>query len=285
MLRRRLRTAAVGFLAVICVATFAFWVRSYKFRDEVNLRYWPDRVVELISMRGRLQLRNGSPFGSWPSRLSSISIEEWQSSSTYRTGFDAGSTGIPFSVSVPHWAVAVLAFCGAAILGLLNYRTSLSKARDGSEHLRLRFSLRMMLAVVFGFALLLWVGVAAFNFTTEEPTIPLSDEVARFNVREISMSEGVAEPPLTVDEVIASIQSQLSSLNSNPSIKTVFEKIQKTGRLPIGSRIDVIESAALRNGPARQAWWINLSVPVSRGRGYALRIRETGFPVFGQPSP
>jgi hypothetical protein len=286
MLRYRLSIVAAGFLALICLATCVFWARRYKFRDEVNLRYWPGRVVELASMRGRVHLRNGSPVGSWPHRFSSLAIAELQSSSEYSTGFDAGSTDLPLTVNVPDWAVAVLSGCTAVILALLSGRTSPWQVSEGngSKQLRLRFSLRMMLAVVIGFAMLIWIGIAAHSFTNEEPTIPLSDEVGRFNARKNATSDGVAEPPLTVGEVMTSIQSQLPNLNSNPSNRAVFEKIQKTGRLPVGSRLELVESASSRTGSVRQAWWIDLTVRASSG-GYALRVRETALPGFVARSP
>ena len=180
----------------------------------------------------------------------------------------------------------------AAVLALpYPYHTSLRallvKSNDAvANNLpRLRFSLRMMLVAVLVCALLVWVGRATNEFWNTTPTVALADAVNRFNTRAIEDKVGELEPPLTADEVLASIKSQLATLNSNLESKRMYEQILRTGRLPAQAELYFMDGYNPGNGPTKAVWWINLDVPCHNGLGYGLRIRENNNPVVGQTPP
>ena len=107
---RRLRIAVSVFFGALTVALCVFWVRSYRFRDEMNYRYWPSRVFEIVSMESRLEFVNGDPISDWPHRFNSHANGEWDSyRMSHPRGFSGGNTvGTPFRVTIPHYAVIIM---------------------------------------------------------------------------------------------------------------------------------------------------------------------------------
>jgi hypothetical protein len=77
---------------------------------------------------------------------------------------------------------------------------------------RLRFGLRFLLAAVAVAALLLGGGRELYYWYF---SVPLADAVASFNLRAADDPVGKLEPPLTEDEIVSSIQSQLPELNAS----------------------------------------------------------------------
>jgi hypothetical protein len=273
----RLRIAASVFFTVTCVALCVLWVRSFRLRDEANYSYWPNRLVEVVSIRGTLELRDGPPAGSWKRRFHSDWIEEWEKNlNGSHFGFVSGFR----EVTVPHWILVLCAgILAAAFATPYSYHTSLrtllvkSNDASGSIFPRLNFSLRTLLLFMFVFALLLWGGRATYNFWRATPTVAISDAVSQFNASAVE-DRFELQPPLSAEEILSSIQAQLPRLNSNPERKAMYEQILKTGRLPVGARLVWLHS--------NEVSLIELYVPGGNGRRADLRIRETNNPVIGQ---
>lgn len=133
-----------------------------------------------------------------------------------------------------------------------------------------------MLLVVLVVALMLWAGPEIYQRVT---SIPLIDAIANFNARAQSSSVGKYEPPLTENEVIAAIQAQLPTLEASPRVKSIYQKIANTRRLPRGGTFNDIPAYQPRSGPQQIVWWINLEVMTGKNTGYGLRIRNTDDPV------
>lgn len=112
---RRLRIAVSVFFAVVTVALCVLWIRSYRYRDEVNYRYWPTRVVEIVSLQSRVEFANGDSITDWPNRLNSHTISEWKAFRlTHQWGFSGNTVGSPLQVSTPHYVV-ILATAGLTV--------------------------------------------------------------------------------------------------------------------------------------------------------------------------
>jgi hypothetical protein len=288
-MRSRSRFAVVVYFAVLCVVLCVLWVRSYRFRDEANYRYWPDRVVELVSMGGRLEFRDGSPFGNYTHWFYTSPIQERQYA-VYSRGFDSGSTGSTVDLTTPYWALVLF----SSILTALLARPYLPSTRDlfnwlgdenGDKRPRLKFSLRTMLGVVFIIALLLWGGRAIYDFWNTRPTVNLADVVREFNASAPNDPVGELQPALSVDEVLSSIQEKLPTLGAIPEKKRLYEQIVGTSQAPIHTRIRSISGYNDGHGPTKAVWWIDIDVPGNGGRLYDLRVRENNNPIVSRTPP
>jgi len=144
-----------------------------------------------------------------------------------------------------------------------------------STRWRWQFGLRFLFLAIAVVALLIW---GTRKFRDWYYSIPLADAVASFNARAKEDSVGRLEPPLTEDEVIAAIQSQLPTLDASKQVKTIYREIARTRRIPRRGTLEAMPGFG--SGPAQKCvWWINLDVMTSKNAGYGLRIRATNDPV------
>jgi hypothetical protein len=103
---RRLRIAASVFFGLVTVALCVLSWRSYRYRDEINYRYWPDRAVEIVSIQGRVELENGDPINDWPNHLNSHTLSEWKDfQSADHWGFSGNQVGSSLRMNVRHYVL------------------------------------------------------------------------------------------------------------------------------------------------------------------------------------
>jgi hypothetical protein len=139
---RRLRIAASVFFAIVTVTLAVLLWRSYRYRDEMNYRYWPDRAIEIVSIRGRVELENGDPITDWPNRLNSYTLSEWKDfQNGDHWGFSGNIVGTPLKIGAPQYVLIPLAV-GLAVAAWLN-------------RIPRRYSLRTMLIATTVVALIL----------------------------------------------------------------------------------------------------------------------------------
>jgi hypothetical protein len=141
---------------------------------------------------------------------------------------------------------------------------------------RFRFSLRTLFVAVTVVALILYGGSALLNWYF---SFPLADEVSRYNASTADTASGDKQP-LTEDEVIAAIESQLPTLEAPERDKRIYRDIIRTRRLPRGG--------SLQGFVVHQAdpyWAINLEVLMDEKSGFGLRIRETPITLDASPFP
>lgn len=111
--------------------------------------------------------------------------------------------------------------------------------------------------------------------------------VERFNAQVRRLSErrpgeiALDQPPLTADEVVASIRSWDTKRNPvDPLLLAVFQKIAKSRKLPAGSELDFTTKWTPNSTVEFTVWWVNLNVsapnPEKEGSrvGYAFRVRD-----------
>jgi len=98
------------------VALCVLWVRSHRFRDELYYRYWPSRVLEIVSMESRVEFVNGDPISDLPHWFNSHTHSEWKDPRWHnRRGFYGNQVGAPFRVAIPHYVVIIMAASIAAL--------------------------------------------------------------------------------------------------------------------------------------------------------------------------
>lgn len=99
------------------------------------------------------------------------------------------------------------------------------------------------------------LGGAEFTETTD-----LSDAVERFNAQVNRISKvGRAQPPLTVDEIIASIRAWDRKRNPiEPGLLAVFHRIAETQTLPADSAIMFTQSWVPNGDYEFTVWWVDI---------------------------
>jgi hypothetical protein len=114
----------------------------------MNVRYWPTRVFEIVSMGSRFEFVNGYPVIDWPHRFNSYTHSEWEAIQlTEQRGFSGGNTvGRPIRVTIPHYAAILV----VATLATIPWLHTIPR----------RFSLRTMLIVTTLVAAVLGLVVA-----------------------------------------------------------------------------------------------------------------------------
>jgi len=140
---------------------------------------------------------------------------------------------------------------------------------------RLQFGLRFLFFSIAAVALLIWGSRRLYDWYT---SIPLADAVASFNSKAQADSVGRLEPPLTEDEVVTAIESQLPTLDASRQVKSIYREIVRTRRVPRRGSLEAMPGFG--SGPSQKVvWWINLDLMTNKNTGYGLRIRATDDPV------
>jgi hypothetical protein len=142
-----------------------------------------------------------------------------------------------------------------------------------------RFRLITLIVVIAALAVLFVAGMRAYEWYT---STPLSASVDAFNVLARTDAVGKHEPPLTEDEIVTAIETQLPTLKASHQVKAIFARIARTRRLPRGALLNSIPGYEPVAGKRYTVWWINLDVMTGPTSGYGLRIRETDNPVAAE---
>jgi hypothetical protein len=91
--------------------------------------------------------------------------------------------------------------------------------------------------------------------------VPLSQAVAEFNARAEKNPVGKTQPPLTAEEVVASIRDwSLKEEPIDPERYREFQAIAKTGTMPKGSYFCFNAGTISRNGYDIDAWHVYLRI-------------------------
>lgn len=109
----------------------------------------------------------------------------------------------------------------------------------------------------------------------DESTTSLGSAVEAFNERASGNAIGKHQPPLTEDEVIASIRGW--GRKSHPVSDhdyAVFQEIAETRRLPEGATLDYTTAWNGFAGDHFDVWWVDLSIMTGERTGYTFRIRD-----------
>jgi hypothetical protein len=107
------------------------------------------------------------------------------------------------------------------------------------------------------------------------PPTSLKKAVEAFNAKAATDSIGKDQPPLTEDEVIASIRGWIRKRNpiSDEGYK-VYQEIAEKRELPEGVYLSPLTGWHGYNDMHFDVWWIDLHIPMGERKGYSYRIRE-----------
>jgi hypothetical protein len=142
-----------------------------------------------------------------------------------------------------------------------------------------RFRLRTLILAVAFVPIVIVAGPYLYDWYTSSP---LADSVSAFNLRASAHPVGMHQPPITEDEIVSAIESQLRTLDASDQVKTIYSRIARTRRLPRGASLASLASIPgyiPTPGEQHTVWWINLEVMTGPKSGYGLKIRGTDNPV------
>ena len=111
----------------------------------------------------------------------------------------------------------------------------------------------------------------------DDDATPLAAAIGGFN--EQHRSDGVPQPPLTEEEVVAAIRWWKTRRNEAPVTNrefATFQKIAETRQLPKGVALEVISHFGRVDGSSHIIWSVRIVVPRESREGwtYAYTIRE-----------
>lgn len=105
---------------------------------------------------------------------------------------------------------------------------------------------------------------------------PLAQAVKAFNDGALRHPDGMAQPPLTEDEVVAAIRfwrPEKDSPVSEELLKT-FKRIAETRKLPGTAEFEHLAGCTPGDGYTYEVWWVRLALKRPDGSSYAFPIRE-----------
>lgn len=110
----------------------------------------------------------------------------------------------------------------------------------------------------------------------DESTTSLGSAVEAFNELASEDAIGKHQPPLTEDEVIASIRGWIRDQAPPVSdhVYAIYQKIAETRRLPEGATLDYITAWSGFGGYNFTVWWVDLDIMTDERPGYTYRIRD-----------
>jgi hypothetical protein len=138
----------------------------------------------------------------------------------------------------------------------------------------LQFGLRTLIVATTVIALFIVFSGRIYDWYT---SIPMSQAVKAFNMR-MEKSRPEYGGPLSEDEVVKAIESQLPSLDASAPVRAIFTQIARTRRLPNNAAFDVTiteEGVATTRPPNTRLWTFYLYVMTDSKSVCELRIRET----------
>ena len=151
----------------------------------------------------------------------------------------------------------------------------------GQGKSRLRSEIATLIVAVAIFVVVIVAGREPYEWYT---SIPLDETVAAFNSMANKHPVGKHEPPITEDEIVDAIESQLPNLDASDQIQAIYKRIARTRRLPRGTQLSTVSSFVPSQGENYTVWWVNLVVMTGPQSGYGMRIRETNSPIAAAPS-
>ncbi|MCA9160147.1 MAG: hypothetical protein KDA72_17555, partial [Planctomycetales bacterium] len=120
--------------------------------------------------------------------------------------------------------------------------------------------------------------IAPSDLTPDPDAMPLASAITEFNAIHNTI-DGVRQPPLTLDEVLAAIASWSSRRDEAPVDNATYEaflNIAATRQLPHGVKFEVIPSFGSVTGDSFKVWSVRILMPLISKPGwtYAFSIRE-----------
>ena len=130
-----------------------------------------------------------------------------------------------------------------------------------------------------------------------ETGTPLEAAITEFNAMHNEV-EGLRQPPLTLQEVLAAILDWKSRRSDAPVDDKTFAKFQEIAlrhQLPTGTKLEAIPTFETETGDTFKIWSVRISMPqvAKPNQTYAFTIREQHLAVnsamdsaihFGKPS-
>ncbi|QDV21872.1 serine/threonine-protein kinase [Aureliella helgolandensis] len=120
-------------------------------------------------------------------------------------------------------------------------------------------------------------------------TIPLNAAITEFNAMHNTI-DGMRQPPITIDEVIAAITHWASRRDAAPVDNATFQSflnIAQTRSLPADAQFEVIPSFGTQNGATYNIWSVRIRLPFQSkpGNTFAFTIRKQFISATGTDSP
>ena len=103
---------------------------------------------------------------------------------------------------------------------------------------------------------------------------PLAEAVKALNAKAAKDIIGKGQPPLTEQEVVASIRIWRGKRPASDEVFQVFQAIAETRRLPKGAKFRYFAVCTGHRGFNFVVWWVNLRIPTGERTGYSHRIRS-----------
>jgi hypothetical protein len=130
-------------------------------------------------------------------------------------------------------------------------------------------------AAVFAFSTILSASLPWAGGAPIEGTIALADAVKAFNSNAANDPIGVAEPLLTVDEVIAAIRAINRSdyPHMSDGVYYALQDVAATSMLPANAKLNFTTGWKTKNYYYK-VWWVDLSIMTGDKTGYTHRLRD-----------
>jgi hypothetical protein len=137
----------------------------------------------------------------------------------------------------------------------------------------LRFQLRTPFILVAVVALLTVAGIDIYE---RYHSIPLSETIDKVNASIQNHSNEVIEKPLTEEEVIRAIESQLPTLDdASEQVKSILRKIVSSRKMPERGTLTFFPIGSPPADDSGRIWCINLEFQTGPTSGYGLQLRQT----------
>jgi len=105
--------------------------------------------------------------------------------------------------------------------------------------------------------------------------IPLAKAVREFNEKAKANATGKDQPPLTTDEVVASIRGWIRErISATDEVYGAYQKIADSGMLPPGAYLSYTTGWKGFNGYDFDLWWVDLTISTGKNSGYTFRLRD-----------
>ncbi|MDZ4784181.1 MAG: hypothetical protein SGJ19_28370 [Planctomycetia bacterium] len=143
---------------------------------------------------------------------------------------------------------------------------------------KFKFGLQRLFALIATIAVLIWLSMRVYEWYV---SVPLSTVVMAFNSRAAVDPALKSMVPLTEDEIVAAIQSQLkspdyTSSREAPAISSMLTQIASTRRMPQNTWLEM--NPVYHADSREREWRIDLNGMTSQNSGFAISIRRIPKP-------
>ena len=105
--------------------------------------------------------------------------------------------------------------------------------------------------------------------------VPLAVVVQQLNQKAQEDHIGKTQPPLTEDEVIASIRAWLrENIRASDEVYATYQKIAESRMIPANATLEVTTRYYGNRGFDFDVWWVDLGIMTGPTTGFAFRIRD-----------